>query len=57
LFGSFANSFDSKASAQYLIGEIYWIQLNHTSYYLLFETRPPNKINGNTINGAIDYAT
>jgi hypothetical protein len=23
----------------------------------LFETRPPNKINGKAINGAIDYAT
>ena len=51
------NSFASKASDPYLIGEIYWIQLSHESYDLLLEDNPPNKIKGKAINGATDWAT
>jgi hypothetical protein len=57
LFGSLANSFESRASAQYFIGEIYYIQLSQASCALLFDTSPPNRMNGKTIKGAIDYAT
>jgi hypothetical protein len=54
LFGSLANSFESRASAPYFIGEIYWIQLSQASCALLFEERPPNRMNKKATKGAID---
>lgn len=46
----FSNSFLRIASVEYLIGERYWSQLNHTYTSSKFTKYPPKRINGSISN-------
>jgi len=56
-FGLSSNSFLSRASHPYLIGEIYCIQLMRIDTLFKFDITPESKINGEIMNGANWIAT
>lgn len=49
-FGLSSNSFLRSASVEYLIGDRYWIHLNHTYTSPRFTKNPPKRMNGSIHN-------